>query len=209
MREDILLLLKQCDIPYQIVPLDADLYQECIDDAIRRGYPVDGDWSVRTYLRQGVAYAANAGMHLPRHPTQIWIALFTSCAIFVDEMADHFPEEMPSVYLFNDRFVRAEPQGNNVLDALADIVRRVSDLYPPVPSQLITTAALNFVTANLLEHETKSMKVTLSRNHSEGHVTDDDLVRFRTLLISIPLTNESYLASREPTRSWHFHEKFR
>ena len=133
-----------------------------MDDAIRRGYPVDGDQSVRTFLREGVVYGATAGGHLPHRPTQIWIALYTSCAIFLDEAADLFQEEMPNIYCFNDRFIRKEPQGSGVLDAFADIMRRGSDLFRPVASQLITTSTLNFVTANLLEYETKSMQVSIS-----------------------------------------------
>ena len=131
---------------------------------MRRGYPVDGDHSVRTFLREGVVYAANAGAHLTHRPTQIWIALYTSCAIFVDETIDYFPEEMPKVYLFSDRFIRKEPQGNGVLDSFADIIRRASNLYPPVSSHLIITSTLNFITANLLENETRSMKVFLSKS---------------------------------------------
>lgn len=142
-----------------MTPFDKDLYQDCIDDAIQRGYPVDGDQSVRTYLREGVMYAATAGAHLPHRPTQIWIALYTSCAIFVDDATDRFLAEMPNIYLFNDRFIGKEQQGNGVLDAFADIMRRASELYRSVASHLITTSTLNFVTANLLEHETKSMKV--------------------------------------------------
>ncbi|KAN0074715.1 Isoprenoid synthase domain containing protein [Tylopilus felleus] len=159
-RQNIGSLLEQCSVPYQIIPFDENLYQDCIDDSIRRGYPVDGNPSVRTFLREGVVYAATAGAHIPHRPTQIWIALYTSCAIFVDEAADQFPEEMPNVYRFNDRFIRNEPQGCGVLDAYADVLRRASDLYRPVGSHLITTATLNFVAANILEYETKTMKIS-------------------------------------------------
>ncbi|KAH0831846.1 isoprenoid synthase domain-containing protein [Lanmaoa asiatica] len=159
-RGNICSLLEQCNVLYEVTPFDEDLYQECINDAIRRGYPVDGNPSVRTYLREGVVYAATAGVHLPHRPTQTWIALYTSCAIFVDDAVNSFLEEMPNIYLFNERFIRNEPQGNGVLDAFADIMRRASELYHPVASHLITTSTLNFVTANLLEHETRSMKIS-------------------------------------------------
>jgi hypothetical protein len=165
-RENIGSLLEQCHVLYEVIPFDEELFQECIDDAMGRGYPVDGDQSLRTFLREGVVYAATAGMHLPHRPTQIWIALYTSCAIYVDEAADLFPEEMPHVYLFNDRFIRKEPQGNGVLDAFADIMRRASDLYRPVASHLITTSTQNFVAANLLEYETRSMQVSPSKSPS-------------------------------------------
>lgn len=104
-------------------------------------------------------YAATAGVHLHDRATQVWIALYTSCAIFVDDAADRFPAEMRNIYRFNDRFVEKEPQGSGVLDAFADIMRRASELFRPVASHLVTTATMNFVTAALLEHETKSMKV--------------------------------------------------
>lgn len=61
---------------------------------------------------------------------------------------------MPNMYPFNDRFIGGQQQGNAVLDAFADLIRRASDLYQPIPSKLIMTSSLNFVTANLLEHET-------------------------------------------------------
>ncbi|KAF8551268.1 terpenoid synthase [Imleria badia] len=159
-RENIHSLLEQCNVPYEVTPFDDVLYQECIDDAIQRGYPVDCDPSLRKYLRQGVVYAATAGGHLRHRPTQIWIALYASCTIFVDDVTDRFLEEMPNIYHFNDRFIRKEPQGNAILDAFADILRRASDLYRPVASHLITTSTLNFVTANLLENETRSMKIS-------------------------------------------------
>ena len=76
-----LLASRACNVPYEVISFDEDLYHECIDDARRHGYPVDGDQSGRTFLREGVVYAATAGMHLLRRPTQIWIALYTSCAI--------------------------------------------------------------------------------------------------------------------------------
>ena len=135
-----------------------------MDDAMRRSYPMDGDPSLRKYLRQGVVYAATAGRHLRHRPTQIWIALYASCNIFIDDVTDHFPKEMPNIYLFNDRFIRKEPQGNAILDAFADILRRASDLYRPIASHLITTSTLNFVTANLLKNETMSMKVLPSES---------------------------------------------
>ncbi|KAG8214413.1 isoprenoid synthase domain-containing protein, partial [Butyriboletus roseoflavus] len=159
-RGNIRSLLEQCGVAYEITPFDEDLYQECINDAMQRGYLTDGDQSVRTYLREGVNYVATAGAHLPHRPTQIWIALYTSCTIFVDEMIDGFPAEMPNIYLFNDRFSRGESQGNGVLDVFADLIRWASELYRPVASQLIATSTLNFVAANLLEHETRSMEIS-------------------------------------------------
>lgn len=171
-RGNIHSLLEQCHVAYEVTPFDEALYQDCIDDAVQRGYPVDGEQSVCTYLRDGVMYAATAGVHLPGRPTQIWIALYTSCAIFLDDATDRFLSELPNIYHFNDRFIVNKPRGSGVLDAFADILRRAQELYRPVASQLIITSTLNFVTANLLEHETKSMEVS-SPDLSRTNGSDD------------------------------------
>lgn len=159
-RATIRSLIAQYEASCEPAPLDRDLYQECIDEAIRRGYPVDGDHSVRTFLRVGAGYGAIAGGHLDR-PTQIWLALYTSSVTYIDETSTHFPSEIPNIYLFNDRFIGGRRQGNAVLDALADLIRRAPDLFQAIPSKLIMTSSLNFVTANLLEYETASMQVCM------------------------------------------------
>lgn len=164
--------LQRCKVKFEITPLDNDFYEECIEDAKRRGYPVDGVNSVRTFLPLGVSYAGTAGAHLSHRPTLTWIALYTSCSFFVDEISQRFPEEMPNMYRFNDKFIRGEPQGCAVLDAYADLNRRTSELYPPVASQLITASTLNYVAANLLEYETKSMKVCITVGDHRRYVTD-------------------------------------
>ena len=157
-RTTIRSLLEQCDVPYRVAPYDHELHQECTDEAIRRGYPVEGDHSVCTFLRVGVVYAATAGRHHGR-PTQIWIALYTACVIYVDEIPVRFPSEIPDIHRFTDRFFGREQQGNAVLDTLADIIRQAPNLFRPIPSKLIMTSSLNFFTANLLEYETGSMEV--------------------------------------------------
>ncbi|KAG8214403.1 isoprenoid synthase domain-containing protein [Butyriboletus roseoflavus] len=159
-RENICSLLEQCNVVYEVTPFDEVLYQESIDDAIRRGSPVDGDPSLRTCLRVGVSYVATAGVYLRHRPTQIWIALYTSCICLLDDTAKRFPAEMPNIYQFNNRFIRREPQGSAVLDAFADLIRRASDFYPPIACHLLTTLTMNVVTATLLEHETSSMKIS-------------------------------------------------
>ena len=99
-----------------------------------------------------------AGGHLTR-PTQLWIALYTACLIYTDEIPVRFPSEIPKIYLFNDRFIGRQQQGNATLDALVDLIRRAPDLFRPIPSRLIMTMSLNFFTAILLEDEIASMQV--------------------------------------------------
>ncbi|KAF9226094.1 terpenoid synthase, partial [Gyrodon lividus] len=168
-RPTIRRLLARCNVQYGAVPFDHTFYQECFDAAVQRGYPVSSSdpFSVLSYLRQGTIYGATAGAHLSgtHRAFQIWIALFTAYAICVDDMSSRFPEEMANIRAFNDRFVRGEEQGNQVLDALAGTLRETPMVFGgPVPANLVTTSALNFVTANVIEWETRGMQILATAN---------------------------------------------
>ncbi|KAF8557707.1 terpenoid synthase [Imleria badia] len=161
------------NIPYEVVPFDDVLYQECVDEAIRRGYLMDGTPSVRTYLPGGVAYTTAACAHLPHRPTQIWISLYTACIAYVDDAMEDFPLERTKIYRFNERFGRGQAHINGILDALADLLHQVPYLgFQPVSSNLIVTSTLDFVTANILEHETKTMQISsLAQQYATYHRT--------------------------------------
>ena len=135
------------------------LYQDCIEEAVRRGYPMDGDHSLRRYLPDGVKYAATTCWYYTDRPRQVWMALYITANFFVDDLPSRFPSEIPNIYLFNARFIKNQEQGNAVLGALADIVRRAPNLFQPVLSNLITTSTLDFMTATLVDCETASMQV--------------------------------------------------
>ncbi|KAG9317782.1 hypothetical protein JVU11DRAFT_2003 [Chiua virens] len=47
------LALAQCSASYKITPFDRDFYQDCVDEAVRRGHPMEGDYSVRSLLATG------------------------------------------------------------------------------------------------------------------------------------------------------------
>ena len=135
-------------------------------------YLMDGTPSLRTYLRDGAAYTAAVCAHLPRRPTQIWIALYTACITYVDDALTGFPLEKTNIYRFNERFSQGQAHGNGILDALTDLLHQVPRLgFQPVSSNLIVTSTLDFVTANLLEHETKSMQVLPSDVHEISSLT--------------------------------------
>ncbi|KAF9237732.1 hypothetical protein BU15DRAFT_62931 [Melanogaster broomeanus] len=131
-------LLERCNVHYEVAPFDHAFYQECIEAVAQRGNPMSSSdpFSVLTYLRQGSVYAATAGAHLRADRTlQIWIGIITGYVIW-------------------------EKQGNAVLDALADTLREISKVYSgSVPANLVTTSILNFVTANVIEWETRGMQI--------------------------------------------------
>ncbi|KAG9312187.1 isoprenoid synthase domain-containing protein [Chiua virens] len=139
-RETIRWVLAECNVTCKVTPFDHDFYRECVDEAVRRGFVVEGDHSVQTCMRPGVLYASTAGRHLNSRATQRWLALYTSCTLYIDEVFFHFPSEIPEIYLFSDRLIGGQRQGNPVLDALTDILQETPDLFRSIPSKLIVTS---------------------------------------------------------------------
>ncbi|KAF8132098.1 isoprenoid synthase domain-containing protein [Boletus edulis] len=154
------LLLKEQNISYRVPPFDDKLFQESIDEAVRRGYPMSDDHSLRRYLQDGVNYVATTARHYTHRPTQVWMVLYTAAAFYVDDVPFRFPSEIPKLYLFNDRFVKRQEQENVVLDSLADIICGAPDFFRPILSNLITTSTLDFVTSTLVDLETASMQIS-------------------------------------------------
>ncbi|KAG1721924.1 isoprenoid synthase domain-containing protein [Suillus lakei] len=128
-------------------------------EAINRGFPMDGKYSIRAYMDIGVAMASNAYAHLPDDAARMWMCLFTAVATRIDDMMVR-GEDMAHVYRFNERFVSCQPQGDPVLSALDVIMREIASLHSPLVSNLITISTLNFVSSNCLDNETKDMQIS-------------------------------------------------
>ncbi|KAG1782231.1 isoprenoid synthase domain-containing protein [Suillus placidus] len=151
-------LLEHCDIPYGTTPFDHDLYQECVEEATRRGYPVE---NIGKCLTGGVVLASTAYQHITDIRVRVFVALITSYAIYLDDMANDREVSTTGIDLFNERFMRCSPQEDSVLDAFAELLRETPKHFQRITSNIIVTSILNAVTAFLLEQETEGM--TLSR----------------------------------------------
>ncbi|KAH7921311.1 terpenoid synthase [Leucogyrophana mollusca] len=150
--------LQRCAIPYTPASLDPAFYRQCEDEALRRNYPMEGRYSVRTYLGQGAAIAYTSYPHI-RLAERIEIALYTACAIYTDDTPGR-GSAMDATYLFNERFTQNCGQDDRVLDAFADSISKISLYFKRVISNLVVTSTLNGVTAVLLEHETDTMTLS-------------------------------------------------
>jgi hypothetical protein len=137
-----------------IVPDDA-LYTECCEEAINRGIPMEGKYSIRPYMASGVEMLALTYAHLPDRATKMWICLFTAAISGIDNNID----DIEHVYAFNERFASCQPQGDPALQAIDTLLREIPRLYSPLVSNLIITSSLDYITSILIEHETKDMKV--------------------------------------------------
>ncbi|OJA12628.1 hypothetical protein AZE42_04473 [Rhizopogon vesiculosus] len=160
-RQAIANFLQRCGLQYRgiIFMLDEVMFNECCQEAINRGFPMDGKYSISPYIPAGVALAANGYIHLPDHATKMWICLLLSVGISID---DHLGGGLDMVHLFpfNERFVTCQPQGDPALEALDLLLREAPRHYSPLVSNLIVTSILDFVSSLLLDHETKDMQIS-------------------------------------------------
>ncbi|KAG9223244.1 hypothetical protein PLEOSDRAFT_155013 [Pleurotus ostreatus PC15] len=151
--------LTECGTQYFTVPYSYDLHALCIQDAIRRGCVMDGEFGMQHCIPGGVVMAMTAFAHLDNQATRILIALYTAFLIFLD---DSFPEAIELVASFNLRFIRKELQGHASLDAFAQILRELPHHFGSVSANIMVSSSLNFVTALSLEHEVPSMTISPS-----------------------------------------------
>ncbi|KAG0703989.1 isoprenoid synthase domain-containing protein [Suillus ampliporus] len=158
-RQAIAGFLQRCGLQYRDIAIDEAWYSECCQEAINRGYPMDGNNSILPYMAVGVAIMSNAYDHLPDRATKMWICLFTSVSTCIDDMMDR-GEDLVHVYRFNERFASCQPQGDPVLSALDALLREVACHYSAPVSNLIVASSLNFMSSILLDNETKDMQIS-------------------------------------------------
>ncbi|KAG2368668.1 isoprenoid synthase domain-containing protein [Suillus spraguei] len=157
-RQAITNFLQRCGLQYTDVTIDEAYYSQCCQEAINRGFPMDGKYSIRAYMNIGVAMASHGYAHLPDHAARMWMCLFTAVTTRIDDMMVR-GEDMTHVYHFNEQFVNCQPQGDPVLNALDVLLREVTGLHSPLVSNLITASTLNFMTSNCLDDENKDMQI--------------------------------------------------
>lgn len=157
-RHAIANFLRRCGLQYTEITIDEAYYSECCQEAINRGFPMDGKYSIRSYMAIGVAMAAYGYAHLPDPAARMWVCLFTVVSSRIDDMMAR-GEDMVHVYRFNERFVNCQPQGDPILNAYDVLLRELTRLQSPLVSNLITTSVLNFVSSNCLDNENKDMQI--------------------------------------------------
>lgn len=165
-RQVITQFLDRCNIPFHVTPYDHQFHDACVEEAVRRGYPLDTPTArghtLRAFLPQGTVMSMTAYAHLEDEATRIYIALYTALLIYLDDV---FKDDVETVSEFNEHFIQGQQQGNSVFDALADVLRETPQHFGLVVSNLIIAATLNLITALPLERESLSLNVShLSRS---------------------------------------------
>ncbi|KAF4576377.1 terpene cyclase [Pleurotus pulmonarius] len=153
-------LITECNIPYVVKPFDQAFHEECCAEAARRGCPMEdapGIRSISPKLVSGVGMAVYTFGHLHDRPTQIYIALYTGLLMYVEDYMQH---DVENVSTFNQKYIRGDPQGHPVLDALAALLHELPQRFEPIVANIILTSALNYITAVWLEHQTETMELS-------------------------------------------------
>ncbi|KAG1736675.1 isoprenoid synthase domain-containing protein [Suillus paluster] len=158
-RQAITNFLQCCGLQYMDIAINKACYSECCQEAISRGFPMDGNYSIRPYMGVGVAIMSNAYAHLPDCAIRMWICLFTTISTSIDDLMER-GEDLVHLYRFNERFASSQPQGDPVLNALNVLLWDIACLYAPPVLNLIVASSLNFMSSIVLDNETKDMQIS-------------------------------------------------
>lgn len=145
------------NIPLSPVPYDNAFHKLCIEDATRRGFPLESRHSLPSFIRGGVILTTTAYAHIPDENMKVLIALWLACFIYVD---DKFLQDSGPIYEFQDHFVRGISQEDPVLEMFAGLIREMTLHLHRIAANLFVTSTLNGVTGVLLEKETQGMQVS-------------------------------------------------
>ncbi|KAF9031845.1 terpenoid synthase [Hymenopellis radicata] len=147
---------------YPMVELDPVLHDLCVQEVKLAGYDVEHPSMVFMFakcLPGGIRMASTAYGHVEDMSRRIFVALYTGFVFYVE---DAFTDDMTGLANFHVRFCSAEPHEDVVLDFFAKFFRGMHAYFEPMAANIILAAALNFVTAQFVEHRTKNLKLSSS-----------------------------------------------
>lgn len=156
-RDIVALHLRRCNIPYEVPVPDVKLQAACLNYAKNHGYEIGGKKTLGPCIPGGVVMASNAFGHIADLPTRVIIGIYTAFMIYLDDISS---SDIEAVAQFNQRFYRAEPQLDKVLDDFAQLLRDFPNYFCTAGSDMIVTSTLNFVTSLFMDVETEGMDVS-------------------------------------------------
>ena len=101
----------------------------------------------------------------PNHPVQVqgYVGLFTWLVVQYDDIVGQDNEMVEEALLFHQRFFRGEPQPNNLLEGIAELIREAHDHFDPVMANMLQLSVLKFLTSNLLERHDGFQNMPVTR----------------------------------------------
>lgn len=126
-------------------------------DAEISSWHVDLSSALTAKIADGAAVYAETTYGHTTHEHRYFIALYTACLMYVDDLGDRHLE---AVMGFTGRFVRGEEQPDPVLNCLERLLRRAHELWPQFGADAVVAGTLDAVTAMYIEYTTQNMEVT-------------------------------------------------
>lgn len=147
--------LKDCDIVYtHDIRVDPSFRDACYLDAQRRGFDLT---LLGKAIDVGVVMADTAYQHLQNHSTRIFVAMFTSVGVHIDDSCERYKEGMGD---FLDRFLAHKCQQFEALDYFASLLRETPNHWGGFAATMVATAWMDFIPGVVIENELKDMKVS-------------------------------------------------
>ncbi|KAM6488375.1 longiborneol synthase [Trichoderma sp. SZMC 28011] len=111
-----------------------------------------------------LGYAEGLLAH-PNHPVQVqgYVGLFTWLVVQYDDIVGQSNEMVQEALQFHQRFFRGERQPNNLLEAIAILLREADDHFDTVMANMLQISVLKFLTSNLLERHDGFQHMAVTR----------------------------------------------
>ncbi len=144
--------MDKCQVSFKAPEYDFELHNACWVEVTRRGSLLE---SVKTnhilgrFIPMGVIIASTSYRHLPHQSAKVFIALYTALLFYVDGILQY---NTNGTKYFNEHFVRREPQGDALLDFLAQLLMEFDHHFDSFASKVMLTASMDSMQAQQLEY---------------------------------------------------------
>ncbi|KAJ8519155.1 hypothetical protein ONZ45_g3896 [Pleurotus djamor] len=118
------------------------------------GHPSFNPWNVSGATIAFIAYG-----HLDRLETKKYIALYTSLAVYIEDV---YKDDPSLINGFNQDFIMHRPHKTPILQAFDTCIREASAYFGPLETNLIVSSTLNFMVSISVEYMIESVQISPS-----------------------------------------------
>lgn len=141
LRDTVKYFMDSLDVPFVSDANDQTFYNHCIENMVQRGWSQKTISAARIFLLPSLAIARTAYAHLSNYSTQIFIAIYTTLMIYLDDIASKDKQNIELLKSFSKVLLSEQPHGHEVLDAISDILREIPQHYGEVAGSIILSSS--------------------------------------------------------------------
>jgi hypothetical protein len=151
--------LEALDVPFVLNAYDQTFYNECIENMVNRGWSEKTLAAARIFLIPSLVFTRSTYAHLPDTSTQTFIAIYSTLFIYIDDICPK--QDIDSLKSFSKIILTEGSHGNDVLDALSEILLEVPKHYCDFVGSIIISSTLRYITSIVLEEEIPQSTVSV------------------------------------------------